>query len=355
MSLEFDVTLPRRDFTIQLSGCFGRETVGIYGPSGAGKTSLFSMLLGLEKPDTGRIVLNGRVLTDTARDTFIPPNRRRIGVVFQEKLLFPHLSIRENILFGERYVDEKRIQLNSVADLLDLTPMLDSRPSEISGGEQQRTAIARALLTSPQLLLLDEPFNAVHTELRMAILPYINRLISELKIPMLVISHDLPDIQRLTTTVYLINRGECSGFGNIFSLFGENDSLAGEIGLVNTLSLYEPRELEPGLYSCRIDGIADGFVHAPMAQEKAREKNFTLIIPPGEISLATRRIFHTSIQNQLAGTISKIINKGTCVFCIVKSGNLTIVAKVSQISIKELMLKPGDSVFVLFKAQSMSR
>ncbi len=350
MSLEFDLTLPRRDFTINLSGSFGKETIGIYGPSGAGKTSFFSMLLGLEKPRKGNIILNNRVLADTEAGVHVPVNRRRIGVVFQEKLLFPHLTIRENILFGERYAPEHRISLESVAELLDVTPMLDSRPAEISGGEQQRVAIARALLTSPELLLLDEPFNAVHAELRLSILPYLNRLTEELKIPMLVISHDLPDIQRLTSTVYLIHRGICSGFGNIFTLFSESDSMTDNSGLVNTFSLYEPRKIEPGLYSCSVDGIPGDFIQSPVAPGN----NFTLVLQPNEISLSTRRISNTSIQNQLPCKVTEIIMREDFVYCGLKSGTVPLYAKITASAVRDLMLKPGDNVFALFKTQALS-
>ncbi len=350
MSLEFDVTLPRRDFTIGLSGNFGKETIGIYGPSGAGKTSFFSMLLGLEKPQKGKISLNKRILTDTDAGIHIPANRRRIGVVFQEKLLFPHLSIRDNILFGKRYAKKHRVNLASIADMLDVSPMLDSKPAEISGGEQQRVAIARALLTSPEMLLLDEPFNAVDAELRLSILPYLNRLTEELKIPMLVISHDLPDIQRLTSTVYLIQKGTCGGFGNIFSLFSESDSMTDNAGLVNTFSLYEPRKIEPGHYACSVDGIPGDFIQAPVAPGK----NFTVILQPNEISLSTRRISNTSIQNQLPCRVTEIIRRQDFVYCGLKAGTVPLYAKITSSAVNDLMLKPGDNVYALFKTQALT-
>jgi molybdate transport system ATP-binding protein len=219
MSLEFDLVLPRREFELRLAANFGKELIGVFGPSGAGKTSFFNLLAGLERPSAGRIVLNGRILTDVEENLFVPVNKRRIGVVFQEKLLFPHLSVRDNLLFGRKYAKGPEIPLESVAELLDLTTLLDARPADISGGEAQRTAIGRALLSSPELLLMDEPFNAVDSALRRSILPYLKRLGNELDIPMLVISHDLPDIRRLTEKVYLIENGRSAGFGNAADLF----------------------------------------------------------------------------------------------------------------------------------------
>lgn len=217
MPLDFNLQLPRREFDLELSGSFHKGITGIFGPSGAGKTTFFNLLSGLEKPLKGSVILNGRVLTDIDKGIYVPVYKRRIGVVFQDKLLFPHLSVKENLLFGVPYVKEKKISFDDVVDLLDLSSILSSKPHNISGGEQQRTAIGRALLTSPELLLFDEPFNAVDYALRSAILPYIRRLKEILHIPILVISHDLSDLQCLTNQVYLISRGKEEGFGDIFT------------------------------------------------------------------------------------------------------------------------------------------
>ncbi|MBN2618088.1 MAG: ATP-binding cassette domain-containing protein, partial [Spirochaetales bacterium] len=210
----------RRDFIIDLEGSFNSNIVGIYGDSGAGKSTLFSMITGLEKPDRGRIVLNDRVLVDTQKNIYIPPHKRNIGMVFQEKLLFPHLSIKENLIFGQKYAFVKKVNFEQVVEFLNIGHLLKSFPGNISGGEQQRVAIGRALLTSPELLLLDEPFNAVDERLRKQILPYIKNISTEFNIPILLISHDLPDIQKLTNTIYIVDKGECCGYGEIVNSKG---------------------------------------------------------------------------------------------------------------------------------------
>ena len=216
MSLQFNIFLPRREFNLELRGCFENGITGIYGSSGAGKTTFFNIIAGLERPLKGSVSLNGRVLTDCHRNIHVPVHKRRVGLVFQDKLLFPHLSVKENLLFGYPYVKDKKVDLDEVVELLNLSAILKSRPHEISGGEQQRTAMGRAILTSPDLLLFDEPFNAVDYCLRTSILNYINRLKEALNIPFLIISHDLSDLQRLTSRVYQINRGKEAGFGDIF-------------------------------------------------------------------------------------------------------------------------------------------
>ena len=348
MSLRFDLTLPRRHFELRLAADFGKEMIGVFGPSGAGKTSFFNLLAGLARPTGGRIVLNGRVLTDVETGVFVPASKRRIGVVFQEKLLFPHLSVRENLLFGRKYAKDPRISLEAAAELLDLTALLDSRPAAVSGGEQQRTAIGRALLTSPELLLMDEPFNAVDLALRRSILPYLKRLKAELDIPVLVISHDLPDIQRLTDLVYLIENGRSTGFGRIMDLFDGRHGLE-DNGLLNTFALTGPERLDDGLYACRMKDAPHLVIKAPCAPEE----EFTMVIRPSEISLSRRFVPDISIQNQLPGRIEKIVAEGNRISCIVDSG-IRIVAEITPPALKDLALAEGDEVYCLFKTHSLS-
>ena len=218
MALEFNLQLPRRDFDLKLSGLFENGITGIYGPSGAGKSSFFHLLSGLEKPVQGFVKLNGKVLTDTEKGISVPVNKRRIGVVFQDRLLLPHLSVKKNLIFGVPYVKESKLSLHEVVDFLSLSSVLKSRPGEISGGEQQRVAIGRALMTSPEMLLLDEPFSAVDYTLRSTILPYIKGLKEVFPIPILVISHDRDDLEKLTDRICLISRGRERALGSMYEV-----------------------------------------------------------------------------------------------------------------------------------------
>lgn len=349
MGLQFKLELPRRDFNINLEGDFGDETIGVFGASGAGKTSLFSMLNGLEKPLSGKIVLNGRVLVDTDKGIYIPANKRQIGVVFQEKFLFPHMTIKDNLLYG---VDKKRdnknkLTLTEIADLLNLKDFLDSYPSDISGGEQQRTAIGRALLTSPEMLLLDEPFNAVDTKLRVSILPYLKKIGDELDIPILVISHDLPDIQKLTNKVYLIDKGKNLGFGDIITLLNK-DFETDDIGFVNTFKLSDTK-IKDDLYESSLGGGNYKVLHSV----KNSSNEFILTLKPNEISISNKFIDNVSIQNQLPGVIKEIIYQKEGVLCII-SGAVDLAVKISKHSLSSLNLGLGDNVYTLFKANSLN-
>lgn len=347
MSLELRVQLPRRHFTLNLAFEMGRETLGVYGHSGAGKTSLFYLINGLESPTEGRIVLNGRVLTDSDKGIHLPPQKRRIGTVFQEKLLFPHLTVRENLLFGIPYCKKPGIPLSDVVDLLDLSHVLNSQPAEISGGEQQRTAIGRALLTSPELLLLDEPFNAVDNSLRSNILPYLRRLQNQLEIPMLVISHDLPDIQRLTDRILLLKQGQNCGFGSITDLMNRSDLQDELSGMVNRFEVFHPQEYSPGLFSCTVEGMDQ-----PLKSPLAPSKRFSLIIPPDEIALSRKPVPQISMQNQLPGTLTAMERRGGNVYCMVDCGVMIRVQLTSD-AVEELKLQAGEKVCCLFKAHSL--
>ncbi|MBN1648064.1 MAG: molybdenum ABC transporter ATP-binding protein [Spirochaetales bacterium] len=349
MSLEFRLEQARRDFRLTLSGIFDKKTVGIFGRSGAGKTSFFNLLCGLEKPENGLIALNGRVLTDTEKNLHVPAQKRRTGTVFQEKLLFPHLTVRKNLLFGTKYHKQSSVAYDDIIDLLALGNLLDSLPSEISGGEQQRTAIGRALLCGPELLLLDEPFSALDETLKLAILPYLHRIRDELDIPMLVISHMLSDIQYLTDNIYCIDNGECTGHGSLIDMIEANHEIAKQTRLANVFALSNPEKLESGLYRCKLDGTKDCWLKVPSAPSGER---FFMTLYPDEISLSVKKVPYISIRNQIPGKIRKIITLNGSVYCTVDAG-IPLFVKITRDAVENLGLKNGINVVCLFKTSSL--
>ena len=200
----------------------------LFGSSGAGKSSLVHVIAGLVRPQKARIVLDGRVLVDTAAGTFLPRHRRRIGYVFQEGRLFPHLTVRQNLLYGRWFAPaaERRGDLDRVVDLLGIAPLLDRRPTLLSGGEKQRVAIGRALLASPRLLLMDEPLASLDDARKGEILPYIERLRDESRIPIVYVSHALAEVVRLATTLVLMADGKVAAAGPIADIMGRLALLA---------------------------------------------------------------------------------------------------------------------------------
>lgn len=208
--LEVQVRRKQGDFTIDAA--FSIEESGVtalFGPSGGGKTSIVNMVAGLSRPDAGRIVLNGRCLFDSARDINVPPEKRRVGYIFQDARLFPHLSVRTNLTYGMRLIpkSERYVHFDQVVRLLGIAPLLNRRPAKLSGGEKQRVAIGRALLCSPALLLMDEPLASLDGARKSELLPFISQLCRNFSTPIMYVSHVLEEIQRLAHHLVLIENG----------------------------------------------------------------------------------------------------------------------------------------------------
>jgi molybdate transport system ATP-binding protein len=209
MSLHVTVTHSVGRIVLDVAFESGGGLTAIVGPSGAGKTTLLHIIAGLLRPDRGVVRLDGEPLVDTASREWRPPHRRRIGYVTQESRLFPHLSVRQNVRYGQWFLHpaDRRLGFDPVVDLLDLGPLLARRPSRLSGGEQQRVALARALLTSPRLLLLDEPLSAVDVERRKEILPYLDRVRIELTIPMIYVTHAIAEVINRAERILTMDEG----------------------------------------------------------------------------------------------------------------------------------------------------
>lgn len=179
----------------------------LFGPSGSGKTTVLSLIAGIRRPDFGVIRLGDRVLVDTARRVWLPPEARGIGLVFQDHQLFPHLSVRDNLRYGQRRRPMRQIDWQRAVEILELGPLLDRPPHTLSGGQKQRVALGRALLRGPDLLLLDEPLTALDPSLKERIIVYLQRVIAEYHVPTLFVSHDRPDVRRLAPRTIEIAAG----------------------------------------------------------------------------------------------------------------------------------------------------
>jgi molybdate transport system ATP-binding protein len=213
--LRVDVSKQLGEFAIEASFASEGRVTGLFGASGAGKTSLINMIAGLLRPDRGSILIDDETLDDTNRQVHVPVHRRRIGYVFQDLRLFPHLDVRRNLDYGRRMnrLADDPAQHRRVTDLLDIGGLLDRRPGTLSGGERQRVALGRALLSQPRLLLLDEPLGSLDEERKEEILPYLVRLRDEAGIPMVYVSHDAGEMRQLATQIVMLQRGRVTAFG----------------------------------------------------------------------------------------------------------------------------------------------
>lgn len=210
-----EVTVSKRlgDTVVEASFRSTGRVTALFGPSGSGKTSIINMIAGILRPDAGRVVLGGGVLFDSREGVSVPAHRRRIGYVFQEARLFPHLSVRANLAYGRLMngIGRDRAEETRVLDLLGIGGLLARRPRTLSGGERQRVAIGRALLLKPRLLLLDEPLASLDEARREEILPYLERLRDEAGVPMVYVSHASNEVRRLADTVVRLRAGRVDG------------------------------------------------------------------------------------------------------------------------------------------------
>ena len=210
------VEVRRRQGSCLIDVAFQSDDHGIsalFGPSGAGKSSIINMVAGLQKPDSGTIRVRGRCLFDSARGVNLPPERRNVGYVFQEGLLFPHLSVRGNLLYGRgrKQAGDAGVEFDQVVELLGIRHLLARKPKSLSGGEKQRVAFGRAVLSNPDVLLMDEPLASLDAARKEELLPFIKDLNARFRIPIVYVSHDLEEIRTLTDKIIRLANGKIAG------------------------------------------------------------------------------------------------------------------------------------------------
>ena len=203
-------------FDLEVDTTFDRAIVGVFGPSGAGKTILLELISGLRRPDAGTVTLDETNLFDANSSTNLPPRRRRIGYVPQDLALFPHLNVRANLIYGHRPTSEANglFTLEHVAAAMEITSLLDRDVTTLSGGEQQRVAFARTILSVPRLLLLDEPMSSLDSRLKQRLVPFLLRIRDEFHIPLIYVTHDAGELTSLCDEVLVIERGRITGRGS---------------------------------------------------------------------------------------------------------------------------------------------
>ncbi|MFZ0695010.1 MAG: molybdenum ABC transporter ATP-binding protein [Alphaproteobacteria bacterium] len=337
------------EFTVARGGI-----TALFGRSGAGKTSTANMIAGLARPDSGRIALDGKTLFDSRSSIDVPPERRRIGYVFQEGRLFPQMTVAGNLAYGMRRVraDERRIGFDHVVALLGLKPLLERHPAHLSGGEKQRVAIGRAVLTSPRLLLLDEPLASLDAPRKAEILPFIEGLRDELKIPVVYVSHITEEVLRLADSVVLISEGRVAAVGPLDAMMSRLDlrPLTGdfETGAVLTATVAD-HDVAFGLTRLAFPG---GILHVPRLALSPGDK-LRVRIRSRDVSLALEPPKAISILNIFAGVVSEIVAGDPGQVDVLVNIGAPIWARITARARHDLDLRPGSRVYALVKAVSV--
>jgi len=353
--IEVDVKRTVGSFVLKIAFSNDQGITALFGRSGSGKSMTIGLIAGLTRPDEGRIVLDGHVLADTKAKTFVPPYRRRIGLVFQDSHLFPHLSVRQNLMFGRWFAprNERGISFDRVIGTLGIGPLLKRRPAGLSGGERQRVAIGRALLACPKLLLFDEPFAALDLQRRMEILPLIEHLRDEFKIPIVYVSHALEEVVRLASRVVLLEGGEVKAIGDPGEVFGSAALQASESRFDRSTVLAMQVGGEDKAYGLtELLHPAGRIWLAGAAGERGGKVH--VMVRATDVTLSTGRPQNLSVRSVLEGQVREIEAEGPLALVdIALNGGGRLYASATRRAAADLGLVPGAPVFALVKTVAL--
>jgi len=353
------VTLHHRqgDLTLAMDFTSTARVTALFGPSGSGKSSVLMMIAGHRQPQHGRIQIAETVLFDSDQKINLPPEQRHLGIVFQEGRLFPHLSVRDNLLFGyrRRLADQRHVSFDPVVAVLGIGPLLDRRPATLSGGEKQRVAIGRALLQSPRLLLMDEPLAALDTQRKAEVLPFIATLSKEFKLPILYVSHAMDEVIQLADHLILVERGQIAASGMVDTLLARPD-LAPLTGAGHAGAVLIARIIAHDLAGC--------LTHLDVAGDRLRlsgllgrvGETVRVRIQARDIALALQAPTGTSLRNILSVQIQEILPAQSqgCVNVMLSWHDSVLWAQITQAAMIELQLSPGQHVFALIKTLTIA-
>jgi len=347
-----NIVLELTGFSLEVNAEIQGGVTAIFGPSGAGKTSLLDLVAGLRRAKSAFIRLDDRVLTDTEQGICVPARHRGIGYVPQDLALFPHMSVRRNLLYGcRRNASENRqFRFDHIVQVLEIQPLMERGIAQLSGGEKQRVALARALLTSPRLLLLDEPLASLDAKLKARVLPYLTRIRDEFRVPMLYVTHDRSEALTIADAIVVLVNGKVAQQGGIQEVFSRPANL-------DVAGLLRVETIQPG----RVAQIQDGLVRvavgsttvvAPEQNLSARARDVFVCIRAEDVILVKGDDRPSSPRNHLAGTVRSIGRDGPFMRVEIDCGFL-LTASLTKQACEELALSPGDRVIALVKAPNV--
>ncbi|GBU13657.1 molybdate ABC transporter ATPase [Enterobacterales bacterium] len=352
--LELDFSQQLGDLTLQVSQSLPAQGItAIFGLSGAGKTSLINAIGGLTRPDFGRIALNDRVLSDAEQNIFLPPEKRRVGYVFQDARLFPHYRVQGNLQYG--MAASMRGQFDNIVALLGIGPLLSRFPLTLSGGEKQRVAIGRALLTAPEILLMDEPLAALDLPRKRELMPYLEKLAKEVSIPILYVTHSLDEILRLADKVLVLDNGKVLAMGDLETVWASNimrpwlpreeQSSVLNVSVLEHHPRYDMTALAIGdqrLWIDKVDAPAGSLMRV-----RVNAADVSLVLQP--------TANNSSIRNVLPAKVLECLDIGTQVEVKLAMADHILWARITPWARDELMVRSGQWLYAQIKSVSLSR
>ncbi|MGJ8690973.1 MAG: molybdenum ABC transporter ATP-binding protein [Thalassotalea sp.] len=357
MSLTINIKLPRKQFALEINQCVALTGItAIFGYSGAGKTSLLRVIAGLEKQVTGELIFNQTIWLNSENKQYQPCSNRGVGLVFQDNRLFPHLTVAENLAYASKRAKHNRINFTELVKTADIEKLLEQYPDSLSGGEQQRVSIARAILNEPELLLLDEPFSALDMRNKASLIGLLTKLNQHYHIPMFYVSHSLDDIQQLANKMIVLKAGQLIHYGdtrevihqlNYKNMIRQQTSLQLPINqqLSAQLSQY-------GLMALTLNTQENIYLNQPNIP-LSHDSLMNCYIDAKDISICLVEPNHSSVVNHLSATIIKITKEDKQAMVEVRCAQQPFFTVISLYSLEYLALKPQQSVYIQFKASSI--
>ena len=355
--MSFALAMRHRFPGLQMDISFEVPSSGVtalFGPSGSGKSTIINAAAGLLRPDACRIEVDGRVLADTQAGVWLPPERRRVGLVFQDSRLFPHMSVASNLRFGLRRVAPGAVRFDDIVDLLGVGALLARRPHTLSGGERQRVAIGRALLAQPHLLLMDEPLASLDAARKAEILPFLTRLKTTLKLPILYVTHALDEVARLADSLVLIDSGHVIGSGPMAEVAAQADLPLAQRDDAAAVLTCRVEAHDPDRALTRLTGggahLLVPLLDLPLGDERR------VRIPAREVILAGKPPEAISVHNMVPGIVRRIAQDAMRRSVVVESRlaeRCALLSRVTPDAVARLGLSPGSPILALVKSTSI--
>jgi len=351
--LEFRALKKHPGFTLDASfKCDSGMVTTLFGKSGSGKTSVINMIAGLQRPDVGRIAVGDKLLFDSYQNINISTPKRNAGYIFQDGRLFPHMSVESNLRYGIKKADFLPDQFNIITELLGIEELLDRRPHKLSGGEKQRVAIGRALLSSPDFMLMDEPLSALDTARKQELIPFIGRMVDKFRMPIVYVTHSLEELLALGDNVVLMQDGSCVDSGTVEEVVSKPENMP-MLGLTGRVSVIKAVAVDT-MGSSNIIRLENKKLMIPTNQFKPGTK-LRVTVHSEDVTLSINKPEGLSSRNIIKGTVEKMSDTADGAVSIKIDIGVSIYATITHGAVSDLSIELGKEIYIILKTMALSR